>query len=430
MNQGALSDFIEAQRNAGTVESAGSFTLAIEKARDKLASYSLSRPEDYILKLVQCAVILGVDELFIELQRSAVILFFEVDGHNHDLAVDRLTDALLSPLDESHRGRSHLSLALCAMAAEKPVELMWGEWGPEDSLILSLGHGRSELFRNPPFPRTEPLPSNRRFHLLYMKKPSTSVSPSQTAVERDAVVKRCSFAPIRINIGGKRLGPSLPPVVSRTDPLRELGQYLGAFRLEQEPPCTLHWPKPVGGHRPLPHGLQKICNGLPPALIVDLPEERFLPLDEPIEFSAMYGVEACLYGPSQIHYLKDGVLMDPVTTHKVGGNAFAVLDGNDLRTDLTGLKVVEAERVTHDISQAVAIWKTLIDKFLASDPPLYYDHLGSVQNMDGPMPQLRGALKFLYKTVVQGRRPATELKTFRRQLQTRRSYLEYFREES
>jgi len=130
--------------------------LAIEKARDKLASYTLAKPEDYILKLVQCAVLLGVDELFVELQRAAVLYYFEVPDGTRDLAIEKLTESLFSPLEETHRGRSHLSLALCAIAAEQPVELMWGEWGPDSAQILSLGHGRSELFRNPPFPRSKP----------------------------------------------------------------------------------------------------------------------------------------------------------------------------------------------------------------------------------------------------------------------------------
>jgi hypothetical protein len=419
LNESRLSDFIQAQRDAGTVESAGSFTLAIEKARDKLATYSLARPEDYILKLVQCAVLLGVDELFIELHRSAVLFFFEVDNTNDALAVDRLTDALLSPLEESHRGRSHLSLALCALAAEEPVELMWGEWGPKESLILSLGHGRSELFRNPPFPRIEPLRSDRRLHLLYLKKPSAGVPVNLTTAEELAIRKRCSFAPIPISLGGKRLGPSLPPLVSRSDPLGELGQYLGAFRLEQEPPCKLRWPETTDALSPLLQDrLQYLCKGLPPALVVDLPKEQTLPLDRLTEFSALYAVHACLYGPAQIHYLQDGVLLDPVTTHKVGGNAFAVLDGDRLKTDLTGLKVIENERVRQDVDRAVELWKILIDKFLESDPPLYRHNLVKSNKV-----------KHLLKTIWHSRTAATELETFRRQLRSRRTYLEFFREE-
>jgi hypothetical protein len=419
LNQGQLSDFIEAQRNAGTVESAGSFTLAIEKARDKLASYSLARPEDYILKLVQCAVLLGVDELFIELHRSAVLFFFEIEAENEDLSVDRLTDALTSPLEESHRGRAHLSVALCTLAAEQPVELMWGEWGPTGSLILSLGHGRSELFRNPPFPRTEPLEPDRRFHLLYLKKTSGGVPVSLTSAEKEAVVTRCCFAPIPIHLDGKRIGPSLPPLDSRSDPLRELGRYLGAFRLECDEPCSLRWPTSAqSGVIPLQDGLQYLCRGLPPALIVDLPKNHALPLEGPTSFSSLYAVQACLYGPAQLHYVKDGVLMDPVTTHKAGGNALAVLEGDRLKTDLTGLNVVENEVVQRDTERAVALWKVLIDRFLAADPPLYRHDLVRPNR-----------LKRLIETLWHSRKANTELDVFHRKLRNRRIYLEFFREE-
>ena len=39
---------------------------------------------------------LGVDELFIELHRTAVLYYFEVPASNHDLAIERLTEALFS----------------------------------------------------------------------------------------------------------------------------------------------------------------------------------------------------------------------------------------------------------------------------------------------------------------------------------------------
>src|SRR5690606_11866769 len=115
---------------------------------------------------------------------DAVLLYFELEELNQSLSVDKLSQALLSPLDEPDLARSQLALALCALAAQEPMELMWGDWGRETNIILSLGHGRSELFRNVPFPRTQALEPNRRLHLLYLKKKSESVQPFLTAKER------------------------------------------------------------------------------------------------------------------------------------------------------------------------------------------------------------------------------------------------------
>lgn len=419
------------------MESAGSFTLAIEKARDKLASYTLAKPEDYILKLVQCAVLLGVDELFIELKRTAVLFYFEVSASNHDLAIEKLTEALFSPLEESHRGRSHLSLALCAIAAEQPVELMWGEWGPESSQILSLGHGRSELFRNPPFPRTEPLAADRRFHLLYFKKPSSSVSLSLTAGESRAVRERCSFAPVPIRLDGRLLEPSLPSSDSLSDPIRQMTSlYLGALRMEQKPPCRLRWPatdRDPSFLSPLPDSLHPVCSGLPPALITELPETCSLPLNEEMYFSALHGVPSYLYGPSQLHYLRDGVLTEPVTAHDAGGGTFSILDGHRLKTDITGLRVVENEMVERDVQYSVNVWKELVDRFVESGPPVFQNNLVASGRdlLDRLLSKkyLQNTIKPFYDYFAQKeRREAMDAKRYQRQLQTRRGYLAFFRD--
>ena len=436
MNEASLSAFIEAQRNAGTVESAGSFTLAIEKARDKLASYTLAKPEDYILKLVQCAVLLGVDELFIELQRTAVLYYFEVPEDNHQLAIEKLTESLFSPLEDSHRGRSHLSLALCAIAAERPVELMWGEWGPESSQILSLGHGRSELFRNPPFPRTEPLAPDRRFHLLYFKKPSSGVPLSLTSAESRVLRERCSFAPIPISLDGKRLEPCLPSTDIRIDPVLQMTSlYLGALRLETEGACQLHWPPSSGKATfltPLPDSLQALCPGLPPALIVDLPE-GCPTLTKEFYFSCLYGVSCYLDGPSLLHYQKDGVLMEPVKGHDAGAGAFSILGGDHLKTDVSGLRVVEDEKVSKDLDAAVFVWKELIDRFMSNDPVIFQNNLvASGKNMvERILSQkyLQRTVKPFYDYFAQTEhQQAMDLKRFLRQLKTRRVYLAFFRD--
>ena len=385
------------------MESAGSFTLAIEKARDKLASYTLARPEDYILKLVQCAVLLGVDELFIELHRTAVLYYFEVPASNHDLAIERLTEALFSPLEESHRGRSHLSLALCAIAAEKPIE---------------------------------PLAADRRFHLLYFKKPSSGVTLSLTSAESKVLRERCSYAPIPISLDGKRLEPCLPSADIQIDPVLQMTSlYLGALRLETEPPCRLHWPPSSGKPTfltPLPESLQPLCPGLPPALIVELPK-GCPPLTEELYFSHLYGVSCYLDGPSLLHYQKDGVLMEPVKGHDAGAGAFCILDGHELKTDVSGLRVVEDERVSRDLESAVETWKRLIDNFMSNEPPIFLNNIvASGKNMiERFLSQklLERTVKPFYDYFAQTEhQQAMDLKRFRRQLKTRRGYLAFFRD--
>jgi hypothetical protein len=151
-----LASFIEAQRAAGSFESAGSFTLALEKAVQKLSTHSLVNPEDYILKLVQCAVRLGVEELHVKLLKRSVLVFFETDIRERTVSVDALSLALAAPLEESEPARAYLALALCSASGQSPTELMWGEWSGDEGTILSLAAGRSEVFSNAPSPASSP----------------------------------------------------------------------------------------------------------------------------------------------------------------------------------------------------------------------------------------------------------------------------------
>lgn len=432
----SFSQYIEQQRAAGSVESAGSFTLAIEKARDKLSSYSLANPEDYILKLVQCAVALEVKKLNLGLTRNTVLLHFEVDESDDTLSVESLTNSLVAPLDETNKARSHLSLALCSIAGLEPVELMWGAWDSEGGLILSLGHGRSELFRGVPFPRTEPLAEGRKLHLLFLKKQSSNLPLSQTAGEWNALSSSCGFAPINLELDGSKVNPKFPIYVSPSDPVRQLTSlYLGALSIKSGRAAPLSWTNTANGGRgfgaQLPAQLQQVATDIPPVLHLERPEFWSLPLKGTVKFTKILGIPNYLYGPSQIFYVKDGVLMRPMEVHSNGGGAFAILDGNHLKTDLTGLQIVEEEQVQNDIDQTVIEWKRLVDAFVNANPPIYHSDLVS-SGEDALFGRLLGPLGKLLRPTYdyltqKPQKRALQLKKYHRQMQTRRGYLAYFK---
>jgi hypothetical protein len=442
----SLSQYIEQQREAGTVESAGSFTLAIEKARDKLSTYSLANSEDYILKVVQCAVILGVKKLHIRLTRTTVLAYFELAEEDTTLSVENLTSSLLTPLEEKDRARSHLALALCSIAGQQPTELMWGDWnGRETNIILSLGHGRSELFRSVPFPRTEPLDEGRRLHLLFLKKSTSGKLPlSQTTKEAAVLLSRCSFAPLEVELEGTNVGPSLPIFVSSSDPVKQLSSlYLGAFSIISAENKRLHWnPAQLAGanqafKKELPRELKPVAMGIPPAFILERPQHWTLPIRAEVHFSEVFGIPNYLYGPSSIFYIKDGVMLNALQIHDAGGGAFAVLNGEHCKTDLTGLQVVRDESVETDIDRTVKKWTELVNQFVDGHPPVYQASLVSSSEdaiyylfgccLLGPFAQL---FKPLYDYFSQRKRKKIiQAKRFHRQLSTRRGYLAYFRKQ-
>lgn len=435
-----LASFIEAQRAAGSFESAGSFTLALEKAVQKLSTHSLVNPEDYILKLVQCAVRLGVEELHVKLLKRSVLVFFETDIRERTVSVDALSLALAAPLEESEPARAYLALALCSASGQSPTELMWGEWSGDEGTILSLAAGRSEVFSNAPFPRLEPLAPGRRFFLFFMRKPSSRLPMGQTAAEHAVISRRCCFSPIPIILDGLPLGPSLPLVHVPADPVSELtSPYLGALEIrcyEQGP--WLHWPAARAENRPwsnLPDGLHSLCAGLPPVFRLRVPRNFQLPMTRPAQFSELYAVPITLYGASYLHYVQDGVLMNPVKGHDAGGGAFAILDGKHLKTDLTGLQVVVDDAVAQDLTRVTEIWKAQVDLMLSTPAPIYnnkpiYSRGSTMVTamgccLLGPFGLLAGPVY----AFVNSRRTKGSLtqRKLARQLEVRKSYLSFHR---
>ena len=372
-----LSAFIDAQRAAGSFESAGSFTLALEKAVAKLSSHSLVNPEDYILKLVQCAVRLGVQELHIKLLNRSVLLFFETEASDRTVSVDALSKALAAPLEESEQARAYLAMAICGISGQSPQELMWGEWDDEGyGTILSLAEGRSEVYRDAPFPRTEPLAKGRRFFLFFLAKPSITLPISQTSAEHAAITRRCAFAPMPIILDGTPIGPCLPKPLHKptVDPVSDLcSPYLGMLELKTGAKNLLRWPPSpqTRSWRTIPDGLNDFAPSLPPIFRLRLPPGFSKADVQNLRFREALGLSVYLFGPSSLHYVKDGVCLNPVRGHDAGGGAFAILDGSAVTTDLSGLSVVVDEQVEQDLERCVTNWKSQAALMLSTDVPLY-----------------------------------------------------------
>jgi hypothetical protein len=438
-----LSSYIDAQRAAGAFESAGSFTLALEKAAQKLSSHSLVNAEDYILKLVQCAVRLEVNELHVKLLKRSVLLFFETDAADRTVSVDALSLALAAPLEESNPARAYLAMAICAVAGQSPTELMWGEWDSDSQgTILSLAAGRSEVFQNAPFPRLEPLAPGRRFFLFFMTKPSIGLPIGQTASEHTAITRRCAFTPMPLFLDGTPVGPSLPITFSAADPVSELtSAYLGALEITPgQPGSSLRWPAAPASKRTwanIPDGLNDFSPGLPPVFRLRLPKGFQNPMTSHAWFSEIYAVPIHLYGCSNLYYVKDGVVLHPVKAHDAGGGALAVLDGQHVKTDLTGLQVIQDETVLFDVARITESWKAQIDLMLSTaapvyeNQPIYFRSSTLVTAMGccllGPFGLLAGPISVFFNKR-QGK-VAQNQRKLARQLETRRGYLTFHRKE-
>lgn len=135
---------IEKLREAGTLDSRGSFTLDRRKAREKMARFQLTDPRRYILELVEAAVALGAAEVDVTLD-SAVEVGFAGAPLPPDLLAS-LDDFLLSvPSQPEEYALRAVAMACAALGTLKVtrirVESSAGAWLERTASGDSTGTG-------------------------------------------------------------------------------------------------------------------------------------------------------------------------------------------------------------------------------------------------------------------------------------------------
>ncbi len=371
-----LSSYLDQQRSAGTVEQIDNvFTLSLEKGREKLSSYSLAQPEEYLLKLVQTAVVVGATTLNVKLLRGAVLVYFELPTTQDRIGADRLSRALSAPLEAADRALAYLALALCAAANEQPRELMWGEWSSnEGGTILSLGQDRTEVFRQAPYPGTEALREGRTLYVFYLKKSLAELPIGQTAREHTAITRRCCFAPLNLFLDGRPVDPHIPAVFNPHDPLLSITEpYYALLEIESTEPPGLRFPanpSPPPSNLKLPVELTHLNRSLPPVALMRVPPGFRLPLTSPFQFSSLLALPVFLFGPASVIYVKDGVCLAPIKVFDSGGGAVAILRGDHVHTDMSGLQPVRDEQVEEEIERVVERWRAATEEVFAHPFPV------------------------------------------------------------
>lgn len=109
----SLEQFLNASREAGETHSEGTFTIDFAKAREKMAKFQLSNPQEFVLKIVMAAYAAGASELAVVTgAKTGFILRDWPDGLTLDSLANRLcADTILSgeePMD-------HLAVAVNAL---------------------------------------------------------------------------------------------------------------------------------------------------------------------------------------------------------------------------------------------------------------------------------------------------------------------------
>lgn len=110
-----LEDLLLSQVGQARLDSSGSFTLAREKALEKMAAFQLPGPHSWVLKMVQAAVASGCSALQVsQTQRETQLRFRGNPGWN----VAEVEEAFFNPEAESRPGLGHLKQGLWSVGLQ------------------------------------------------------------------------------------------------------------------------------------------------------------------------------------------------------------------------------------------------------------------------------------------------------------------------
>ena len=123
----SIDEFLAAEIAEGSRDSVGQFTVAPEKALEKLAAFQLPSGTAWALKMVQVAVSSGCTQLHIQLASNASE--FRLIGHP-GWSADAFEEAFYDPNSTQDRSLQHLKQALWSVGlhAKRPFYVACPQW--------------------------------------------------------------------------------------------------------------------------------------------------------------------------------------------------------------------------------------------------------------------------------------------------------------
>lgn len=192
MAKDSLNQFMAQFSEGGEFESAGVFTIDVEKAGDKVQRFQLVDPYLYIAHLVAAASLSGATSLRFSKTASEISVSF--DGAPYDLTqLDNLSHGLLASYSGERRVQE-LAVAVMGARATEPEHLVWESVAP-----TGVGVRMSYLGDKRELEEMEFAPTGNRLVLKYPVTWKRIRGRFDTKSPEAEVLKNfCSRAPLRI----------------------------------------------------------------------------------------------------------------------------------------------------------------------------------------------------------------------------------------
>lgn len=356
-----LEAFLHAQQARGFLDSQGSFTVNVEKAREKLGKFALAHPGFYLLKVIQAGVAMGSSQLRITTTQRGLGLWFApartYDFAHFQAAVANPAQTVAAPLRLLAEGFN----ASLWSGLESACVIAWSRDGGR-GLFLD---GDGLVSGNSP-PRPDDLPAVDHLWMFSLSKSASGWSKSQVEDEIAAVRERCPYLPLELTLDEQTL-PRRPSrrgwLVERLDVANDGGLRLCLPQQSQRRIGESGWLSTGPG--------ETFCLQPPiyvPGLSVRCRAAYFLPLD--------------LAGEDRIIFVRHGVIVASHPLGSLGAGALAIVEAGDLEVDISGFGLVRDENLKRKIEDVRYVWREMAHSVNGPD----LDGLPAGRAMPGLLP--------------------------------------------
>ncbi|MCB9756406.1 MAG: hypothetical protein H6713_41330 [Myxococcales bacterium] len=210
-----VEELVAALHEEGALDSEGSFTLDSERAREKLRQYQLARPHEYVLLLVQAAVLRGATKIRFDIDADDVRMNFDGAPFTREDFADLYSAMFVERASRAVQARQELALAVNAAMALNPRYIRVFSGDTTSRVFLELRPSRPDKLDE-----VKPIVEGTWIHVKQRFRPGLLVQFLRnlrgTIVEELALRERCRYADVEILLDGVRIshGPALPGLVA------------------------------------------------------------------------------------------------------------------------------------------------------------------------------------------------------------------------
>lgn len=355
-----LDDFLKDQRDDGTLESSGAFTLAWEQAREKMRQFMLPSGAHYVLKLVQVATMSGAPQVNFSLNRDSSECYFLADESELDLGIETLSDLLTRPPSHDSMQRC-LAIALNGSLMDDPTQVTWGIWTSKDSRSLCIEAQAIREETDVACSRCEPIPAGKALFHFLKKHQNGKGSISASASEHALLATRCGFGATDVVVDRRSVESSLPSLNEAVwhKPFTESYQLATLVQVSDAGPLSIFIGDPTqrtmeGFWRMIEQPELDKLKGRP--YLLRLEPERGIGIHERrLRAQRAISVPLNLEGPSSLIPVSHGVSLESVEILNCPWGAEVVVSADSLKTDLTGFSVIAGDQLEPHFLEARAL---------------------------------------------------------------------------